>query len=61
LEDASAKKLTECLVDNDVIFYFNAQNGMKSMVDSLRFNTNGLDIIEKVLTGNEKLTEDFQK
>ena len=42
-----------------MIFYFNVKDGMKTLVDSLSFNTNALDLISSVLEKDVKLIEDF--
>ena len=47
--------------DKDIAYYFNVKDGMKVLVNSLKFNTNALEIIQRLLEGDQKLQEDFQK
>ncbi len=49
------------IADKDISYYFNVKDGMKVLVNSLKFNTNALEIIQKLLEGDQKLQEDFQK
>ena len=57
-----AGKLRETLTaDRDIAWYFNAKDGLKILVSSLRFNTHALEIIQRVLDADVKLQEDFQK
>jgi hypothetical protein len=57
-----AGKMRETLIaDRDIAWYFNAKDGLKILVSSLRFNTHALEIIQRVLDADVKLQEDFQK
>jgi hypothetical protein len=57
-----ATKLRDTLLsDKDIVFYFNIKDGMKTLIGSLQYNTNALEIIQKLLEGDVKLQEDFQK
>ncbi len=60
LTDEEAKKLGETLSsDKDIVYYFNVKDGLKVLVDSLHFNQNALEIIQKLLDGDVKLQEAF--
>ena len=57
-----ATKLRDTLLsDKDIVFYFNVKDGFKTLIGSLQYNTNALEIIQKLLEGDLKLQEDFQK
>lgn len=57
-----ATKLRDTLLsDKDIVFYFNIKDGMKTLIGSLQYNTNALEIIQKLLEGDVKLQEEFQK
>ncbi len=49
------------LSDKDIVYYFNVKDGLKVLVGSLNFNINALEIVQKLLEGDVKLQEDFQK
>ena len=60
LNSEEAVKLKEALCsDKDIAYYFNVKDGLKTLVESLKFNTNALDIFQKLLDGDVKLQEDF--
>ena len=44
LEEAAKLKAT-LLADKDIAYYFNAKDGLKILVASLKFNTNGLETL----------------
>lgn len=57
-----SNKLKDTLTsDKDITYYFNVKDGMKILVNSLQYNTTALEIIQKLLEGDVKLQEDFQK
>ena len=57
-----ATKLKETLSkDKDITYYFNVKYGLRTLVDSLQYNSNALIILQSVLDGDAKLQEDFQK
>lgn len=57
-----ATKLRDTLLsDKDIVYYFNVKDGLKVLVGSLNFNINALEIVQKLLEGDVKLQEDFQK
>jgi hypothetical protein len=43
------------------MYYFNAKDGFKVLVDSLYFGFEGLQILEELLPKHTKLREDFQR
>ena len=43
----------------ELMFYFNAKDGFKALVDSLNFGFEALQILEGLLTSSQKLREDF--
>jgi hypothetical protein len=62
LTEEESKKLSVALeADKDIVYYFNVKDGMKVLVDSLQFNCLALDMIQKLLEGDAKMQEDFQK
>ena len=50
-----AKKMKEALVDQDIIYYFNLKNGLKTLAHSLKFNLLALDLLQTLLDGDIKL------
>lgn len=44
-----------------MVYYFNAKEGFKVLVDSLEFGSEALRILRDVLPAHEKLREDFQR
>lgn len=44
-EEEAGKLKATLAADNDIIYYFNAKDGLKILVASLKFNTLGLEII----------------
>jgi hypothetical protein len=62
LKADEAKKLLDILTkDEELMYYFNAKNGFKALVDSLFFGFEGLLILEELLPKHTKLREDFQR
>lgn len=50
LKEDEAKKLKDILkTDEELIYYFNAKDGFKTLVDSLHLGFEGLSILEEVL------------
>ena len=43
----------------ELVWYFNAKDGFKTLVDSLYHSLEALTVIESLLPDNEKLREDF--
>lgn len=44
-EEEAGKMKSTLSTDKDICYYFNAKDGLKILVASLKFNTNGLEII----------------
>jgi len=62
LTSEEALKLKDTLSsDKDIVYYFNVKDGLKVLVSSLFYNINSLEILQKLLDGDSKLQEDFQK
>lgn len=58
-EDETKKLLTILKESTELVYYFNAKDGFKTLVDSLVHGSNALKILENLLPENEKLREDF--
>ena len=57
-----AKKLGEILKkEADLVLYFNAHDGMRTLVQSLEFNSECLGLLSELIIDNEQLTDDFQR
>ena len=57
-----AKKLLEILQPSDeLLYYFNAKDGFKTLVDSLNHGFEALLLLDALLIPNNKLREDFQR
>lgn len=62
LKADEAKKLNGILKSaEELVFYFNAKDGFKTLVDSLYYSVAALEILSEVLPTNQKLREDFQR
>ena len=62
LKEEEAKKLKDILKsDEELMYYFNAKDGFKCLVDSLHLGFEGLAILEELLPKHQKLREDFQR
>ena len=62
LKSDEAKKLCEILkTSEELTFYFNAKDGFKTLVDSLYYTVDALDLLGEILPTNQKLREDFQR
>jgi len=61
LKADEAKKLLDILRDEELMYYFNAKDGFKALVDSMNFGFEGLKILSELLPKNKKLREDFQR
>ena len=63
LKKDEAKKLQKILTDNtdDMVWYFNAKDGFKVLVDSLNFGSEALPILSDQLIDNDKLRDEFQR
>lgn len=52
----------ETLKDKDMIYYFNAKGGLKTLVESLYLgDSEAMQILAYLLADDEKLREDFQR
>jgi len=55
-----AKKLGEILKGQaDLVLYFNVHDGMRTLVQSLEYNSECLDLLMELIIDNEQLTDDF--
>ena len=62
LKSEEAKKLLEILKPSDeLLYYFNAKDGFKTLVDSLYHGFEALVVLDALLIPNNKLREDFQR
>lgn len=63
IKPEEAKKLKEILKkeDEDIVLYFNAKDGFRTLVQSLEFNTECLEILETLIVDNDQLRDDFQR
>lgn len=60
LKEDEGKKLKDILIGNEeLVLYFNAKGGFKTLVDSLNHGVVALPILEALLPKNDKLREDF--
>lgn len=59
--DEAAKLLTILKESEELMYYFNAKDGFKALVDSLNFGCEALIILEALLPEKQKLREDFQR
>ncbi len=60
LKGDEAKKLLQIMQESEeLMFYFNAKDGFKALVDSLQFGCEALKILDVLLPANQKLREDF--
>ena len=53
--------MSKTLDKEDMVYYFNVNEGMKVLVDSLYLSTDALPLIQKLLDDNVKLQDDFQR
>ena len=63
IKPEEAQKLKEILKkeDQDLVLYFNAKDGFRTLVASLEFNTECLDLLADLIIDNEQLANDFQR
>jgi len=62
LKAEEAKKLLEILkTSEELLFYFNAKDGFKTLVDSLNHGFEALKLLDTLLINNNKIREDFQR
>lgn len=62
IEEKDGAKLIELLTKSeDLLLYFVKNKGLLVLKDSFAHNTVGLDVLDKILTNNEKIKEEFQK
>lgn len=64
LEHKEATKMLELFKSadaDDMIYYFNASDGFKTLVDSLEFGNEAIPILSESLAKDQKLREDFQR
>jgi len=59
LTKEECQKLSDTLEAEDMIYYFNVNDGCKVLVDSLYISTTGLKLIQDLLEKNVKLRDDF--
>lgn len=55
IEKEESEKLAKILEDEDMVYYFNVNDGMKILVDSLYISTEVLPLIQTILEKNQKL------
>ena len=55
IEPDQAKKLKEILKkeDEDLVLYFNAKDGFRTLVGSLEFNMDSLDLLAELIMDND--------
>lgn len=61
IETEECVKLGKTLEDEHMVYYFNVNDGMKILVDSLYISTEVLPLIQTLLEKNPKLQDDFQR
>ena len=63
IKPEEAKKLKEALKkdDQELVLYFNAKDGFRTLVQSLEYNTECLDLIADLIIDNNQLSDDFQR
>lgn len=62
LKAEETKKLLEILKPSEeLLYYFNAKDGFKTLVDSLYHGFEALAILDALLSPNDKMREDFQR
>jgi len=54
-------KLKKTLVAEDMVYYFNVQEGLRVLVDSLFITPQALPLVRDLLDENHKLQDDFQR
>ena len=61
IEPDQAKKLKEILKkeDEDLVLYFNAKDGFRTLVGSLEFNMECLELLAELIMDNDQLRDDF--
>lgn len=55
IEKEECEKLSKTLEDENMVYYFNVNDGMKILVDSLYISTQVLPLIQTLLEKNPKL------
>jgi hypothetical protein len=56
LQNEDTTKIKDILMsDKDMIYYFNVKDGFKTLVESLTFNPNALQILQPILDSDTKL------
>jgi len=61
LTKEKSEQLLDTLKDKDMVYYFNAKEGLKLMVESLYYGPEALPILTILLATDEKMREDFQR
>ena len=59
LTKEECQKLATTLQGEDMMYYFNVNDGCKVLVDSLYISTSGLKLLQDLLEKNAKLQEAF--
>lgn len=54
-------KLKKTLAAEDMVYYFNVQEGLRVLVDSLYITPQALALVQELLEKNAKLQDDFQR
>ena len=47
--------------EEELVLYFNAKDGFRTLVHSLEYNTECLDLLVDLIVDNEQLSDDFQR
>lgn len=47
--------------ENDLVLYFNAKDGFRTLVHSLEYNTECLELLYDLIVDNDELRDDFQR
>ena len=58
-DEEAYTKLSEILKVEEMVYYFNVNDGCKVLVDSLYISTNALPLLQTILDENKKLQDDF--
>ena len=63
IKPEEAKKLGEILKpeEQELVLYFNAKNGFLTLVQSLEYNMECLELLHRLIVDNDQLRDDFQR
>lgn len=63
IKPEEAQKLKEILKkdEEELVLYFNAKDGFRTLVHSLEYNMECLDILRELIMDNDHLRDDFQR